>query len=288
MKEVNNFLLLVFLFGQITLSSTALSEEKTLSNLNGRLEQVQKLIESSTGAHQVEAGNVPESLQLREQARSIYQEAQSAAQAGQTEQANSLLNRASMLMFQAVRAAGKPTQSIAKQKADHDSHLASVETLLEAYQRVREEKQTKDEDLTPAIRQKLEQAKSLYANNDHPASKKRLDEAYSLAKVAIEGLRGGDTLVRELNFASPEEEYEYEIDRNETHTMLLTVLLKDKQVAQSMATQIDNFKSQATALRSQAEQEAASGNYKAAIKTLEESTKNLVRAIRGAGIFIPG
>ena len=42
-------------------------------------------------------------------------------------------------------------------------------------------------------------------------------------------MRSGDTLVRSLNFASKEEEYRYEIDRNDTHQMLIKVLVEISQ-----------------------------------------------------------
>jgi hypothetical protein len=41
-------------------------------------------------------------------------------------------------------------------------------------------------------------------------------------------------------------------------------------------------------LRQQGEKEASNGNFEKAIKILEESTQQIIRAIRMAGIFIPG
>jgi hypothetical protein len=41
-------------------------------------------------------------------------------------------------------------------------------------------------------------------------------------------------------------------------------------------------------LRKTAEEQAAKREFDAAVKTLEESTRELVRAIRAAGVYIPG
>jgi uncharacterized protein YfcZ (UPF0381/DUF406 family) len=112
-----------------------------------------------------------------------------------------------------------------------------------------------------------------------------LDRAYLTARVSIESMRRGDTLVRSLNFASKREEYDYEIDRNDTHAMLIKVLLADrKDAAGAMAP----FTEKAATLRSEAEAQAKKGDHAAGIKLLEDSTRELVRAIRSGGIYIPG
>jgi hypothetical protein len=103
--------------------------------------------------------------------------------------------------------------------------------------------------------------------------------------VSIEALRRGDTLVRSLQFASPREEYDYEIDRNDTHRMLIGVVLADrKEAAGAMQPGIDR----AAALRADAEAQARRGGGAAAIRLLEDATRELVRAIRAGGLYIPG
>ena len=56
----------------------------------------------------------------------------------------------------------------------------------------------------------------------------------------------------------------------------------------SIGGMVEKFMDKASSLRQQAEKQASNGDYDAAIQTLEHSTKEIVRAIRGAGIYIPG
>jgi hypothetical protein len=98
-------------------------------------------------------------------------------------------------------------------------------------------------------------------------------------------MRAGDTLVRSLNFANKEEEYKYEIDRNDSLGMLYKVLIEQKGSASELV--LDQVK-RGQELRIQAEKAAATRDHAAGVKLLEESTSNLIRAIRSAGIFIPG
>ena len=136
---------------------------------------------------------------------------------------------------------------------------------------------------------KLDQAEKLKKQGKVKEGRMVLDEAYVAAKVAIEQLRGGETLVRSLNFASREEEYDYELDRNNTHQMLVNVLLREKMDSSAgIEGMVKKFTDKANSLRDQAEKQAAKGNYEAAIRSLEQSTKEILRAIRSAGIYIPG
>jgi hypothetical protein len=48
------------------------------------------------------------------------------------------------------------------------------------------------------------------------------------------------------------------------------------------------FADKATQLRAEAEAQAARGDHAGAVKSLEDSTRELVRAIRSGGLYIPG
>ena len=50
----------------------------------------------------------------------------------------------------------------------------------------------------------------------------------------------------------------------------------------------ETFINKAVALREDAESAAGQKKYEEAIELLEESTKELIRAIRSAGVYIPG
>ena len=110
-----------------------------------------------------------------------------------------------------------------------------------------------------------------------------------MAKAAISSLRSGDTLVRSLNFATKAEEYHYEIDRNDTHLMLIKVLVDEKRATNpQLDQQVQKYLNKSQELRAGAETAAAKKDYEQAVKLLEESTTELVRAIRNAGVYIPG
>ncbi len=258
------------------------------SKMDGRLGFVQKLIQDSSAARQVAASENPQARAKHEQARTLYESAVDASRAGDQKRMDELLNEAAKTMFEAAREAGQETVVDGKKRDDYAARLESINALLDAHQRVSAEKNVDASGLRGAVQAKIDEANAIMRGGDLDAARKVLDEGYLAAKVAIEELRGGDTLVRTLEFASKEEEYHYELDRNDTHKMLISVLLKEKLENPGIGRMVQPFIDKAQALRVEAEGQAGAGDFDTAVGTLEESTKNLVRAIRGAGIYIPG
>lgn len=254
--------------------------------LEQRFAAVETLIERSSGARQIESSGVAGARDKREKAREIYRQARMAYDGGQFARASQLLPQASVHMFEAVRLAAPEHITAPKARADFDARLESVAALHAAFRRVSAEKSGAPgaTETSRDIERRIADAKRLADEGRVGDGRAELDRAYLIAKAAVSSLRGGDTLVRSLQFASKEEEYRYEIDRNDTHQMLIKVLLDGK----PETSQSRGFIDRAAQLRVQAEGAAARGDHAGATRLLEESTRELVRAIRGAGIYIPG
>ena len=259
--------------------------------LERRLASVATLIEQSTAAKQIEASAKPEALVMRGKARELRKQAEDAYTAGNYVDASRLLDQAAKMLFDGVRLASPEQINGEKKQRDFDNRMESVKALLAAQKRISAEKRegAKGAETSNKMEAQIREAAALAAAGKLDQGRTLLDQVYLTAKVAIEGLREGDTLVRSLNFASKEEEYLYEVDRNDTHKMLIKVLLNEKRASNAgLEGMVQKYIDQADALRVSAEAMAAKKEFEAGIKLLEDSTKELVRAIRGAGVYIPG
>lgn len=255
--------------------------------LEARLATLETLIERSSAARQIEASGMAAAAERRAQAREALRQAREALAVADTERADALAARARTLIVEAARLAA-PEQVLAdKARADYDSRLRSVQALAAAHERVSAEKGEPEgsAQTARAIERLLDSAARLRAEGRVEQARRDLDQAYLIAKASVSALRSGDTLLRSLNFATKEEEYRYEIDRNDTHQMLITVLLGGQRALEAM---VARSVERARELRAQAEASAFSGEHAAAVKLLEESTGELVKAIRSAGVYIPG
>ena len=275
-------------------ASTPVRPPRTVEDkdqLARRLASVATLIEKSSAAKQIEASGNPEANALRERARALRQQADDAYRGGKHEEATRLLDQAARTMMDSVRMAAPEQVTAEKKQRDFDNRLESVKALLAAQKRISAEKKlgAKGAETGAKIEAQMQEAAALAKAGKVDEGRALLDKVYVTTRMSIESLREGDTLVRSLQFASKEEEYHYEIDRNDTHRMLVKILLDEKRAANpNLESMVQKYLDQAATLRSGAESQAAKRDYETAIKTLEESTRELVRAIRGAGVYIPG
>jgi hypothetical protein len=252
-----------------------------------RLQSVATLIDRSSASRQIESSGVASAREKRDNARLIHREAAASLAAGDAPAASKLLDQAAREMMNGVRLAKPEEVQGAKDKRDFETRLDSARALLAAQQRITQEKNAGAEakDAARRIEREIAQAEQLAAAGQHAQARVGLDRAYLTARVSIEAMRRGDTLVRSLTFASAREEYDYELDRNDTHRMLVTMLLADRREAAPM---MQPVLERADQIRKEGQAQAQRGDHRAAIKTLEDSTRELVRAIRAGGLYIPG
>ncbi len=256
------------------------------SQLTFNIDSVGKLLETSSAARQIDSSKAPEAMQRRDKARELHRAARQALDQDNLEKASALLAEARSAFFDAVRFAAPEEVTAKKLENDYLLRLESVQALLGAYKRVSGEKSAKGlNDTVAQIEKSIAASGELAKQRKFADAKAEIDRGYLVAKAGLTTLRSGDTLVRSLNFASKEEEYHYEIDRNNTHQMLIKVLVDDKKASGDM---IQSYLSKGQALRQRADEAATRKAYDEAVKLLEEATSELVRAIRNAGIYIPG
>ncbi|MDH3635700.1 MAG: hypothetical protein OES20_13455 [Gammaproteobacteria bacterium] len=255
-----------------------------------RLPNMDRLLNRSSGARQVINSSNSDALNKRKQALDLYRKAQDKIDSGDEKAASDFLNQSARLMFEAIKLATPTSLGEDKEIVNYGQRRESVIALQDAFNRI------SDENNETEVRSKVNdqlatlvgRADDLLQQGNNVAARVEIDKAYHLLKVTIESIRSGQTLVRSLQFKSKEEEYLYEIDRNDTHGMLIGLLVDQKQKSEAMKSKISDFVGQARLLRQQAEQYASQDAHEQAIELLEQSTRQLVRAIRSAGIYIPG
>jgi len=260
------------------------------AQLERRFASVGFLLEKSSAARQIEASGDAGALERRARARESYRQAQETFKAEDLAGTARLLAEASALMMEAARLANPAQVNGEKQRTDFAARLASVKALLAADRRVIAEKHAapKAAETSRTVEKMIAEATQLAATDKLPEGRALLDRAYLVARAALSSMRGGDTLTRSAHFANKEEEFQYEIERNNTHRTLIHSLLADKRNAQAAEATAQASVETAARLRGEAERRSAAGDFAAAVEQLDQSTRELLRAIRSLGIFVPG
>ena len=255
-----------------------------------RMPNMDRLLNQSSGARQVINSSNNDARNRRQQALDLYRQAQDKIDSGDEETATELLNQSARLMFEAIRLATPTSFGENTEIVNYRQRRESVMALQDAFNRISDENhETEAKSMVSGqLAALISRADKLLQQGEIVEAKVEIDKAYHLLKVTIESIRSGQTLVRSLQFENKKEEYLYEIDRNDTHSMLIGLLVDEKSKSEAMKSKISDFVAQARLLRTQAEEYAAQDAHEQAIELLEQSTRQLVRAIRSAGIYIPG
>lgn len=257
--------------------------------VESQLANVERLIDSSVSSKQIDDGDNEEAKALKAKAKGLYEKAKQAYENGDMAEASQLVKQASRTMFEGVRVVGAGPALEKKRREDYTKRLESTEALIEALDRVAEEKgeQAKASEVKQNVRTIEAEAAAKYEEGALKEARKMLDVGYEMVKLTVEEMREGDTLVRSLNFANKQEEYEYEFARNDSQQVLVEVLLSKKREEGSLNRMVDMYLDKSKTLRKEAEELADSGDFDKAVDVMEESTQFLHRALRMGGIYVP-
>ncbi|MDH5324941.1 MAG: hypothetical protein OEZ68_16015 [Gammaproteobacteria bacterium] len=277
---LKGFILLVLLVGVTNVAA---------DNLGNSIEATERLLVDSVSAKKVNSSHSAEAKEEQKKALDLLQQAKAAHQKGDSNTAKEKLTQAKRQFFAAIRLVGNGVVKNGKQRK-YDHLHKSVNALLGALHEVSTQKKSQKHtrDVEQRAKDSLKQSQDLVKSGRMDEAISTIEKAYLSIKLTIKGLRDGETLVRELHFANVEEEYRYEVNRNKTHRVLVDILLTEKLKDPKFVKLMEKPLQMSEQLKQEAQQLADKGDYESALKTLEHSTAQIVRAIRAAGIYIPG
>lgn len=136
-------------------------------------------------------------------------------------------------------------------------------------------------------RKGLEQADSLFDQGKYVEANLQLVSIYEDVVVIVSEARRNQSIIYRLNFETPADEYAYELGRNQSYEILVDVAIAEKKDPdKALLPYIRKLVSQSQELVVQAKAQAEAGDHVKAIKTIEEATTYLVRALRSAGVMV--
>jgi hypothetical protein len=181
----------------IAVTAGATQDEST-GELQDRFAFVEKLLNDSSAALQVEESGNENAAALRAQAGDKYLAALEDSRSGDADAAAKGLAEAMRLMYAAVAATRPDNTDRERQAREFRKKRATVDALLSAHQRISKEKgtQRQHELLRSEIAAGLKLADDLVASDQPAEARKYLDAVYDEVQAAVMHLRDGDTLVR--------------------------------------------------------------------------------------------
>ena len=247
------------------------------------------LVTRSVSVSRIEQSGDAAAMESLARARTLVDQAEADLKGGAFEAANDKLDQALALVNSEIRRLSGDEVRGEHEHEMYDRQLKAVNTFLSAYERVAKEGSSQAAaKQAEAIRTLIGKAEGEAGNGRYDEALEILDDAYIIARGDIREMRQGKTLTRTLDFATAEEEYDYELGRNRSHFLLLQFALSEKTPAGSVVGRIKGNREKAEGLRRAADKKAAAGAHPAAIDLLNQSTNLLLKTIRMSGIFVPG
>ena len=161
-----------------------------------------------------------------------------------------------------------------------------VDMFVTVYDRIAEEKG--EENVREMLDRKelnavMSEANSAFEDDELVLANHLLRQAADMIDNALIDARHEDVLLHELSFENLEEEYAYEVSRNESYVMLIDIMQKKSTTSQASASYVQNMIDANEKLRQQADEFVSNGKLEQGITILEKGTDKLSRALRVSG-----
>jgi tetratricopeptide (TPR) repeat protein len=255
------------------------------------VEQKLKLLESvlnSPKLAQAATGGDAEVSGLIAKARNGLDQARAALNAGNVTEAASLLDqalRASSMASQKATRAASSSSGDALQDTRNNEMLEEVKAYRSSIaDALKQKPSAKGSIALESIDRLVAKARELTAANRQGEAGKAITQAYGIAVATVSELRAGETVIHELKFDTPADEFAYEQKRHRSNEMLVDMMINEGKVDAGRRQLLDRYLEDSFKLRSQAEQLAKGGDYPAAIKTMEKANDQIMNALRASGL----
>ncbi len=254
---------------------------------------VEALLAKSPAMARVAESGDAETKSQAAAAHKLYQRAQDAIAHDDVAKADEQLNEALRLIGAAARAAPDPQHSLAQRRAEYTHLLEGIETFLAAYERVQarnEVKKALDASVTldlDRVRTMVKAAAALEQASDYVAANKTLGEAHDITVSTLNKLVSKETFTYDLRFASAAEELSYEMKRHQSYEQLIPLAVTTLSPSAEANRSIDRYFRDSEQLKAQAQRQAESGEYRAALVSMREAIDYLQKALQAVGIVVP-
>lgn len=251
---------------------------------------VKLLITTSQSAKMMETSDNAEGKAQLAKAHATFAEASVQLENGEFAKADTLLDATIVIMTETSRMLSGDTLTSQRNKHLYDRRLKSVRAFLSKLLRLTkelEEPVTLVENLA-SLESRVAEIEAIAASGDMDTAKTELDKTYKTIRLTLKSIRDGSTLVRTLDFSKPEDEWAYEVGRNNQYLELIQTLKEDGRMKASSEAMVTSLQKRAKEQRKEARKLATDKQWVKAIDTLLKSTGTLKRAIQTMGIFIPG
>ena len=227
------------------------------------------------------------------QAQQLYDQAAIEAGAGNVDAGTLLVDESLRLIVTASRMA-PDTQLLAAQERQHNTELREAIRTFHLLHKNYSNRLAAINAPAPEVDSDMERLDAMTRQADALVSQGQQHEAHVLLNSAhlivvstLNKMLMSQTLVYDLKFDSPADEFQHELAKNIGLEELVPLALQQARVKREAAELAERYRQHGRALRSTAQQQVQSGDYATGIKSIQEASVLLQHALRMAGVALP-
>jgi hypothetical protein len=263
--------------------------EVSVAMVNQKLMFADMLVNSTASTRVKDSAN-EQAIQTQQKAEDLLAQAKGELKSGNNQAAYANAEEALALLKSAARLVPSE-QETAALKESYEELLHSIDNFKksheESHQRMFKaggESSAIDYD-KKQVAVLMTEAESLAQKKDYVNANKKLERAQAMITTAIQQMLNSQTIVYDLNFESPKEEYEYELKRFGGYEELIPIAVEQKQPNEGTKNLMQSFVEKGQKKRSIAIETAQGGDYPRAVAMLQDATKDIRRALRMVGVM---
>jgi len=209
--------------------------------------------------------------------------------AGELEEAFASAQSAVALLNQKPEKQGPTPEEIAEMQEEFNGLLVTLEYFIDAHQASYENTKKTDPDKAvefdrDVVGSLIVEAKKLAEENKFKKAKNRISRAENLVNTALNSMLSSQTLVYELNFETPADEYEYEVKVYESYLELIPVAIEAKKPSQGAIKLSETYVNKGKFFHEKSKESAAAGRWEEAIVVIKDATTETRRGLRLLGV----
>ena len=267
-------------------SVPAAAESDKATAIYNKVKFLDWLVHSSPAAKRIEVSGDEEAKQQLMRAKDMWEQAVEHSEREEYELAEVHIDAGLKLMTKVSRKFKDQEKERHARIELYKQVKGHVEMFVTAFDRIAEE-EGKDHIHSMLDRDELDtlisSAQSNFDDGDLVMANHLMRQAADMVDSALSDARHEDVLLHELSFESLQEEYQYEIDRNDSYVKLIDLMQEKTAPSQASASYVARLIEQNAELRKEADALAKKGDYEKSIEVLEKGTDKLSRALRVSG-----
>lgn len=244
-------------------------------------------INQSAVVARIEASGNAMAQELHRGAKENFQTARAALAAGDQAKALTAIEEATRMMSEASRLVPQASSGEAEKQRFAESY-ESVQAFLASYERNYQQAVkggSKPRAINLAqIRDTMSNARGLADDGKYNEAISMLGGAQDTLTTALSEMLHDQTIVHELKFETPRDEYEYELTRYQGYEALVPLAIRQRNPNEQTVKLMMQYVDRAKEVKALSEPEAAKGNYGEAILMLQGATSNIERALQVMGV----